>query len=51
MRPRGLWYVSTFCTTLVKKSQQANEASELREHPPTFIDVGQAHILDDAQGD
>src|SRR5918992_4782270 len=31
-RGRGLCYVSTFYTTLVKKSQQPNEASELREH-------------------
>jgi hypothetical protein len=24
---------------------------EVRRMPPTFIDVSQAHILDDAQGD
>jgi hypothetical protein len=24
---------------------------DFAECPPTFIDVGQAHILDDAQGD
>jgi hypothetical protein len=35
MRHQGLWYVSTFHTTLVKKSQQANGASELRRTPPT----------------
>jgi hypothetical protein len=33
-RGQGLCYVSTFYTTLVKKSQQANGASELRRTPP-----------------
>ena len=32
-RGQGLCYVSTFYTILVKKSQQANEASELRRTP------------------
>jgi len=32
-RPQGLCHVSTFHTTLVKKSQQANGASELRRIP------------------
>jgi hypothetical protein len=36
-RPQGLCQVSTFYTVLVKKSQQANGASELRRTPPTHL--------------
>ena len=32
-RPQGLCHVSTFYTTLVKKSQEANGAFELRRKP------------------
>jgi hypothetical protein len=32
---QGLCHVSTFYTTLVENSQQANGASELRRTPPT----------------
>ena len=32
-RPQGLCYVSTFRTTLVKKSQQANRVFERRRTP------------------
>ena len=32
-RPQGLCYVSIFYTTLVKKSQEGNGASELRRTP------------------
>jgi hypothetical protein len=41
-RPQGLCYVSTFRTTLVKKSQQANRASELRRIslPRTRVNKG-----------
>jgi hypothetical protein len=42
-RPQGLCQVSTFYTILVKKSQQANGASELRRTPLPRTPVNRKH--------
>jgi hypothetical protein len=49
---QGLCYVSTFYTILVKKPQQANEASELRRTPlpRTLVNKGKRKAGDPRGG-